>query len=180
MKVDGTKEDLCFEGFNPSDLQNILNRQKKVIEFQKKNKQKDLFSICIVIDDHSDDPKFIRYFIMLHGLFTRGRHQAVSCLLSLQKYSSTAPIIRLNASSLYIFKLKNMTEVNSFFDENSALVDKKTLHNMYQTGVNDALYSFFYIIGIVKTLARLFTFVLRKLFLLRMKTVKEQKNFKIV
>ena len=62
---------------------------------------------------------------MLHGLFTRGRHQAVSCILPLQKYSSTAPIVRLNASSLYNFKLKNMTEVNSFLDENSALVDTK-------------------------------------------------------
>ena len=82
---------------------------------------------------------------MLHGLFTRGRHQAVSCLLSLQKYSSTAPIIRLNSSSLYIFKLKNMTEVNSFLDENSALVDKKTLYDMYQQAVNDQPYSFFYI-----------------------------------
>ena len=82
---------------------------------------------------------------MLHGLFTRGRHQAVSCILSLQKYSSTAPIVRLNASSLYIFKLKNMTEVNSFLDENSALVDKKTLYEMYQQAVNDKPYSFFYI-----------------------------------
>ena len=145
MKVDDTKEDLYFEGFNIADLQKILEQQKKVIEYQKKNKQKELFSICICIDDHSDDPKFIRYSSMLHGLFTRGRHQAVSCILSLQKYSSTAPIVRLNASSLYIFKLKNMTEVNSFIEENSALVDKKTLYEMYQQAVNDAPYSFFYI-----------------------------------
>ena len=145
MKVDDTKEDLYFEGFNPADLQKILDTQKRVVEFQKKNKEKKLFSICICIDDHSDDPKFIRYSSMLHGLFTRGRHQAVSCILSLQKYSSTAPIIRLNASSLYIFKLKNMTEVNSFLDENSAVVDKKTLYEMYQQAINDAPYSFFYI-----------------------------------
>ena len=145
MKVDDTKEDLYFEGFNPADLQKILDTQKRVVEFQKKNKEKNLFSICICIDDHSDDPNFIRYSSMLHGLFTRGRHQAVSCILSLQKYSSTAPIIRLNASSLYIFKLKNMTEVNSFLDENSALVDKKTLYEMYQQAINDAPYSFFYI-----------------------------------
>ena len=116
MNVDDTKEDLYFEGFNPSDLQKILDRQKKVIEYQKKNKQKQLFSICIVIDDHSDDPKFIRYSNMLHGLFTRGRHQAISCILSLQKYSSTAPIIRLNASSMYIFRLKNMAEVQAFIE----------------------------------------------------------------
>ena len=36
MNVDDTKEDLYFEGFNPSDLQKILERQKKVIEYQKK------------------------------------------------------------------------------------------------------------------------------------------------
>ena len=130
MKVDDTKEDLFFEGFNPSDLHKILERQKKVMEFQKNNREKDLFSICIVIGDHSDDPKFIRYSNMLHGSFTRGRHQAVSCVLSLQKYSSTAPIIRLNASSLYIFKLKHTTKVNSFLEENSALVDKKALYGM--------------------------------------------------
>ena len=143
MKVDDTKEDLYFDGFNPADLQKILDTQTREVEFQKKNKENKLFSICICIDDHSDDPKFIRYSSMLHGLFTRGRHQAVSCILSLQKYSSTAPIIRLNASSLYIFKLKNMTEINSFLDENSALVDKKTLYEMYQQAINDAPYSFF-------------------------------------
>ena len=38
-----------------------------------------------------------------------------------------------------------MTEVNSFLDENSALVDKKTLYEMYQQAINDAPYSFFYI-----------------------------------
>ena len=38
-----------------------------------------------------------------------------------------------------------MTEVNSFLDENSAPVDKKTLYEMYQQAINDAPYSFFYI-----------------------------------
>ena len=166
MKVIDTKEDLYFEGFNPSDLQKILERQKKVIEFQKNNKEKDLFSICIVVDDHSDDPKFIRYSNMLHGLFTRGRHQAVSCILSLQKYSSTAPIIRLNASSLYIFKLKNMTEVNSFLEENSALVDKKTLYDMYQQAVNDAPYSFFYINMNSKDINKMFYVRFEKAFII--------------
>ena len=38
-----------------------------------------------------------------------------------------------------------MNEVNSFLGENSALVDKKALYDMYQQAVNDAPYSFFYI-----------------------------------
>ena len=65
--------------------------------------------------------------------------------LSTQKYNVLAPITRLNASALFIFRLKNMNEVNSFLEENSALVDKTTIYNMYQRAVNFAPYSFFYI-----------------------------------
>ena len=87
----------------------------------------------------------LRYSNILHGLFTRGRHSAISCILSTQKYNVLAPIIRLNASALFIFRLKNMNEVNAFLEENSALVDKSTLYEMYQKAVNFAPYSFFYI-----------------------------------
>ena len=40
MKVDDTKEDLYFEGFNPSDLQKILERQKKSLSFKRTTKKK--------------------------------------------------------------------------------------------------------------------------------------------
>ena len=96
-----------------------------------------------MVDDFADDPKFARYSNILHGLFTRGRHNAISCILSTQKYKVLAPIIRLNASALFIFRLKNMNEVNSFLEENLALVDKKALYDMYQQAVNFAPYSFF-------------------------------------
>ena len=97
------------------------------------------------MDDFADDPQFVRYSNILHGLFARGRHNAISCILSTQKYNVLAPIMRLNASALFIFRLKNMNEVNSFLEENSALVDKRTLYDMYQQAVNFAPYSFFYI-----------------------------------
>ena len=48
MKVDGTKEDLYFEGFNPSDLQQILETQKKVIEFRKNNNEKYIYSVYVL------------------------------------------------------------------------------------------------------------------------------------
>ena len=56
-----------------------------------------------------------------------------------------APIIRLNASSLYIFRLKNASELMSFIEENSAIVDKQQLLDMYHQAANDAPYSFFYV-----------------------------------
>ena len=135
MKVDAEKEQLYYEEYDPVALKKIIDIQHKVIDFQKKNKHKDLFSILLVVDDFSDDPRFVRYSNILHGLFTRGRHSAISCILSTQKYNVLAPIIRLNSSALFIFRLKNMTEVNAFIEENSALVDKKSLYDMYQQAV---------------------------------------------
>ena len=145
MKVDAEKERIYYEEYDPVALKKIIETQHKVIDFQKKNKQKELFSVLIVVDDFADDPRFVRYSNILHGLFTRGRHNAISCILSTQKYNVLAPIIRSNASALFIFRLKNMNEVNSFLEENSALVDKKALYDMYQQAVNFAPYSFFYI-----------------------------------
>ena len=61
----------------------------------------------------------------------------------MQKCNVLAPIIRLNARALFILRLKNMSEVNNFFEENSILVNKKALYDMYQQAVNVALFSFF-------------------------------------
>ena len=79
---------------------------------------------------------FEKYSKVLHGLFTRGRHDAISCICSLQKYKTVANIIRVNASSLYIFRLKNISELMSFIEENAAIVDKDKLREMYHTAIN--------------------------------------------
>ena len=78
-------------------------------------------------------------------MFTRGRHNAISVILSTQKYTVLAPIIRPNASALFVFRFKNMNEVNAFLEENSALVNKQQLYEMHQLAINDAPYSFLYI-----------------------------------
>ena len=143
MKVDTEKDKVYYKEYDPIALKHTIETQHKVIHFQKKNKQKELFSILTVVDDFADDPKIARYSNMLHGFFTRGRHNAISCILSTQKYNVFAPIISLSASALFIFRLKNMKEVNSFLEENSALVDRQTVYDMYQQAVNFAPYSFF-------------------------------------
>ena len=145
MKVDDTKEQVYFDEYRPEELENIIDTQRKIIHYMKNTKMKKLYSILIVIDDHADDTKFVRYSKLLHGLFTRGRHDAISVICSTQKYNVLAPIIRLNASSLYIFRLKNATELMSFIEENSAVLDKENLLQMYHTAVGDAPYSFMYV-----------------------------------
>ena len=145
LKVDDSKEKYIFDDYDPDALLKIIDTQHKVIEFQKKNKIKDLYSILIVIDDMAEDQRFMKYSKILHGLYTKSRHNAISVLTSVQKYNAVAPIIRLNSSSLYIFKLRNMKEVDAFIEENSAMVDKKRLYEMYQQAVNFKPYSFFFI-----------------------------------
>ena len=156
MKVDDEKEKLYYDTYQPEELEEIINTQRKIIHYMKEQKMKKLHSILIVIDDHADDAKFVRYSKLLHGLATRGRHDAISFILSTQKYNVLAPIIRLNASSLYIFRLKNATELMSFIEENSAIVDKQQLLNMYHTAVNDEAYSFFFVNMNAKDINKMF------------------------
>ena len=44
-----------------------------------------------------------------------------------QKFNAIHPIFRLNATELYVYRLRNMTDLDTFIDEVSAVLDKKTL-----------------------------------------------------
>ena len=114
-----------------------------------------------MVDNFSDDPRFLRYSNILHDLFTSGRHNAITVILSTQKYNVLAPIIRLNSSALFIFRLKNMNIVNAFIEENSALVDKKSLYDMYQQAVHDAPYYFSIEVPTLRVLVVCSSFALR-------------------
>ena len=145
LKVDNNKEQYLFDEYNPDALQNIIDTQHKIIDYQKKMGMKKLFSCLLIIDDFAEDRTFMRYSKILHGLYTKSRHFGLSVLTAVQKYNSLAPIVRLNTSSLYIFKLTNMSEVDTFVQEQSALVGKQTLMNIYQMAVNDQPFSFLFV-----------------------------------
>ena len=51
--MDDEKEQNYFDNYNPSDLENVIERQKKIINYMKSKKIKKLHSILIVIDDHA-------------------------------------------------------------------------------------------------------------------------------
>jgi ABC-type glutathione transport system ATPase component len=76
MKVQHTKEEpIYFDHYDPESLQRIIDTQHKVIEYQKKQDHKKLFSIMVVIDDFADDPKFSRHSKILHALYTTRESQ---------------------------------------------------------------------------------------------------------
>ena len=145
LKVDNKKEQFLFDEYDPDALQHIIDTQHKVIEYQKKMKMTKLFSCLLIIDDWAEDRIFMRYSKILHGLYTKSRHFGLSVITASQKYNALATIVRVNTSSLYIFKLKNMKEIDTFVEEQSALVDKKKLYEIYNLAVNDQPYSFLFV-----------------------------------
>ena len=107
MKIDTDKEPCFFEEFNAEDMEKIIDTQHKVIEYQKKHKMKKLFGILCILDDMSDDPRVSRHNKLLNSLYVRGRHNNVSIITSVQKVSTVPPIIRVNATHLFFFKVRN-------------------------------------------------------------------------
>ena len=115
-----------------------------MIEYQKKNKINKLYSCLLVVDDFAEDKTFMRYSKILHGLYTKSRHFGLSVITATQKYNALSPIVRLNSSSLYIFKLKNQSELDTFIQEQSALIDKKTINEIYRVATEEP-YSFLFV-----------------------------------
>ena len=150
-----TADELFFDEYDPAALQEIVDTQKKVVEHQKDNGHKKLFQILIVVDDFADDPAFSRHSKLLHSLFTRGRHNQISTIVATQKYNAVSPIVRVNATELYVFRLRSSQDLNTVIEENSALVDKATLMKVYRLATAEP-FSFLFINLQEKTLDQMF------------------------
>ena len=137
------EEQFYFSEYDSIALQTIIDTQRTITEYQKKQDHKKLYQILIVIDDFADSPEFSRHSKLIHALFTRGRHSQISTIVATQKFSALAPIVRVNASELYVFRLRNYQDLETFINEISALIDKKSLLEMYKLATNEQ-YSFLY------------------------------------
>ena len=89
------------------------------------------FKLLFFIDDFAESQEFLRNSKMLHALYTKGRHANISTITSVQMYKSLAPIIRKNATAMFIFRLRNYGDMEASLDELSALADKKTIQRIY-------------------------------------------------
>ena len=151
----GENENCLFDHYDPEKLQNIIDTQRKITEFMKSQNRKKLYQILSIVDDFADDPAFSRNSKLLHSLFTRGRHSMISTIVATQKFSAIHPIIRTNATELYVYRLRNYKDLESFIEELSALYDKKTLLKLYERAT-DAPYSFLYVKLTAKTKDEMF------------------------
>ena len=142
-------EKLYFSDYNPDDLEKIISLQ------QKKQKDTNLYSVLVVVDDFADDPSFSRHSKVLHSVFTRGRHNSISTIVSTQKFTAIAPIIRVNATFLIVYRLRNPKDLETFLEELSAMLPRKELIELYQLATKEP-YSFLDINLVAKTLNTMF------------------------
>ena len=138
------KEKLYFDSYDPVELEAIIEKQHKVINYLKSQGHTKMFQILICIDDWADDPSFTRNSKLLHQLYIRGRHQCISTITSTQVYKVISPVVRKNITHLFVFRLRNYADLEGWIEELSAVYDKKTLHHLYKLAT-DAPHSFLYI-----------------------------------
>ena len=50
MKVDNEKEKLYYDTYQPEELEEIINTQRKIVHYMKEQKMKKLHSILIIVD----------------------------------------------------------------------------------------------------------------------------------
>jgi hypothetical protein len=157
-KIQDQEKDPTFhDAFDADFIRSLLERQKKITEHLKEKKAKKRFNICIVVDDHADDPSVMhRAGGVLETLFVRARHFGVSSIISSQKLKLISPTVRVNLTALFVFRLRSNSDLmDGFVKEYSALIDAKALMAMYRRAVEKP-YGFLYINLLAKDIEHMF------------------------
>ena len=79
----------------------------------------------------------------------------ISTITATQVFNALSPIIRKNITQLYVYKLRNYRDLEAVLEELSALIDKKTLLDMYNMATTEPD-SFWYINLIAKHVSDMF------------------------
>ena len=137
-------EKYLFDSYDPKELQHVIETQYKVIDYMKQQNYKTLYQILIIVDDFADSPDFTRNSKLLHQLYIRGRHFAISTITSTQVFKAISPVIRKNITSLMLYRLSNYSDLEAFLEELSAVYNKKALLELYKKATDEP-YGFLYV-----------------------------------
>ena len=155
LKVNEDKERCFFEEYKSEDLMKIIDTQTKVTKYLKDNKEKKLYNILVVLDDIADSPEIARHNKLLQSLYVRGRHAGISVITASQKAFILHPVIRVNATQLFIFRLRNKKELDSIIEELGALADPKVLLEIYHMATAED-FNFLYVDLMKKNINEMF------------------------
>lgn len=143
LKMDPESEPCLFDSWDTPALEEIIDRQRKVIAALKRDGKKKLPGIAIIVDDLADDRK-ATHGPHLKQLFLRGRHSFISTFVLTQKYRLLDNSIRINATALLAFRSRSVADRDAILDENAALVGRAALEELLDHATRQP-YAFLYI-----------------------------------
>lgn len=138
------EEPCLYDTYDEATLQKIIAKHHKITAMVKAQKKTQLYSALVIIDDFADSPSVVRGSKSLHELYVRGRHCGLACISSVQKYRVLAPIIRVNATDLWVFRLRSLAEQQAIVEENSAAYGKETTERILDRATAEP-YSFLWL-----------------------------------
>ena len=137
------KGECLIDGWDEAKIKEILDKQQKKVRAAKKQGHTTIEGICIVCDDSADNSRSMNSQV-LTSMFTRQRHNLASIILMSQRYRLMHPNNRVNATALFVFRLRNNKDLLAILEENSALATQGTLHEVYDIATREE-YQFLYI-----------------------------------
>ena len=153
----GTPEDekCFFDTFEEKALAAVIEKHRRITHLAKHQGRTRLFGPLIILDHVADDPRITRRATSVHELFVRGRHYGLSVIASVQKYRVLAPIIRVNATDTFVFRLRSQNDAYALVEENSAAYGKDATAAILAHATAEP-YSFLWINGRAKQQAEIF------------------------
>jgi hypothetical protein len=145
LGVDQSKEKTFFSHWDEADMERVVAQHAAVAELCKRRKMHQIPAVLIIVDDFADMKSCMHSSNnALARLFLRGRHQAISTIVSSQKLTCLDPVLRTQATFMIIGKLRNGKEKAALFEELSALHAPAVLDEMYEKATAER-FSFLYI-----------------------------------
>ena len=146
LNVDTKKEPAFFTEFESSVVEAIVKKHSDVVQKQKDRGDRILFGCLVIVDDFGDDASVLHKGggSVLNRLFLSGRHHAISTIVAVQKITLVSSPIRVNATGLLAFKVRNQKEYESIENEVTALVDRHTFRAIWDEATAEP-YSFLFI-----------------------------------
>ena len=144
-------DEFFMDSWDEEKVKQIMDEGMKMTEYHKKrtkegNGTKYATSTLLVVDDMASEYHILHAngSSLLNSMFIKIRHQNQSIWVASQRPSLVSSTIRTQMSALFIFKQRNVKDLITFLDEFSAMVDKKTLMELYKTATEQK-YNFLYI-----------------------------------
>lgn len=99
---------LIHDNYSSELLEKILDRQRRVIEYNKQNPHKQVNpNILLILDDIQGTTKKIRNDIMLDTIYTTGRHYHITLISAMQYVNGLSPTQRSNTDLICLSRDNN-------------------------------------------------------------------------